>query len=188
MRDGYDQLEGWAEAWIERINGLFHRNKQRLAVRSEEAAFGREDQGLRDAVVQMAQVRDEELAQSTLHTVQRKALESLQRHWAGATIFVDHPDIPMDNNEAERCLRTPVVGRKNYYGSGSVWSGLFTAMVFSLLQTYLRNGLDPQQVLLAYFEACAQQGGEPPDHLEAFLPWNLSEEQQRSWAFPQHPP
>jgi len=188
VRDGYASLRGWAEAWIERINGLFHRNKQRLAVRSDEEAFAQEDQAVRAAVAQIAHVRDEELAQSTLHTVQRKALESLQRHWEGATIFVDHPDIPMDNNEAEQCLRTPVVGRKNYYGSGSVWSGIFTAIVFSLLQTYLRNGLDPQQVLLAYFEACAQHGGTPPEDLEAFLPWNLSEEQKRAWAFPKQPP
>jgi len=26
------------------------------------------------------------------------------------------------NKTAERVLRHPVVGRKNYYGSGSVWS------------------------------------------------------------------
>ena len=188
VRDGYETLGAWADAWIERINGLFHHNKQRLAVGSEEAAFAQKDQALRAAVDQMAQVRDEALAQSTLHTVQRKALESLQHHWPGATIFVDHPDIPMDNNEAEQCLRTPVVGRKNYYGSGSVWSGLFTAIVFSLTQTYLRNGLDPQQVLLAYFNACAQQGGKPLEELDPFLPWHLSEEQKRAWAFPKQPP
>jgi hypothetical protein len=29
----------------------------------------------------------------------------------------------MDNNTAERAERGPVVGRKNYYGSGSLWSG-----------------------------------------------------------------
>jgi len=33
----------------------------------------------------------------------------------------------MDNNEAERRLRNPVVGRKNYYGNGSVWSGVLSA-------------------------------------------------------------
>ncbi len=188
VREEYETLGEWAQAWIERINALFHGNKQRLAVRSEEAAFARADQAVRTAVDQMAQVRDEELAQSTLHKVQRKALESLQYHWEGATIFVDHPDIPMDNNEAEQCLRTPVVGRKNYYGSGSVWSGIFTAIVFSLTQTYVRNGLDPHQVLLAYLNACAQNGGKPLDQLDPFLPWKLSEEQKRAWALPRQPP
>jgi hypothetical protein len=37
----------------------------------------------------------------------------------GLTLFVDYPEVPMDNNYGERQLRNPVVGRKNYYGSGS---------------------------------------------------------------------
>ena len=41
----------------------------------------------------------------------------------------------MDNNAAERALRGPVVGRKNYYGSGSRWSARLAAVVFSILQT-----------------------------------------------------
>ena len=28
---------------------------------------------------------------------QRKVLESLQRHWDGLTVFVEHPDVSMDN-------------------------------------------------------------------------------------------
>jgi transposase len=31
--------------------------------------------------------------------------------------------VPMDNNTAERDARLAVVGRKNFYGSGSLWSG-----------------------------------------------------------------
>ncbi len=79
VQDGYEMLQSWAEAWIERIGGLFHQNKQRLAVRSDEEAFAREDQFLRTAVDQMAQQRDEELAQSTLHTKQRKKHSRMQR-------------------------------------------------------------------------------------------------------------
>ena len=46
-----------------------------------------------------------------------------RNHWQGLTLFVEDPDLPMDNNQAERALRGPVVGRKNYYGSGAQWSG-----------------------------------------------------------------
>ena len=46
-----------------------------------------------------------------------KVLRSLRNHWEGLTLFVADPDLPMDNNQAERALRGPV-GRKNYYGSG----------------------------------------------------------------------
>jgi hypothetical protein len=42
---------------------------------------------------------------------------------------VDHPEVPMDNNTAERCQRGPVVARKNFYGSGALWSGRLAAML-----------------------------------------------------------
>ena len=190
IRDGYTTLRSWAEDWIERINGLFGQNQKRLAVRDQPEAFAQEDQALRTRVGQMEGQRDEELADEALHPAQQKALDSLHTHWDGATLFVDHPEIPMDNNLSERYLRNPVVGRKNYYGSGAVWSGILSAMLFTFFQTYLKNHLDPQQCLLAFFEACAQNGGRPLEEkeLEAFLPWNLSERQKQAWAYPKRPP
>ena len=64
----------------------------------------------------------------------------------------------MDNNAAERALRNPIVGRKNYYGSGSVWSAHFAAMMFSVLQTVLLWSLNPHQWLSAFLQACADHG------------------------------
>jgi transposase len=188
IRDGYTQFAGWAEGWIERINALFHQNKQRVGVRGQTEAFTQADEEVRATVAAMEQQRERERADPTLAAVPRKALESLRTHWAGATLFVDHPEIPMDNNEAERCLRNPVVGRKNYYGSGAVWSGTLAAILFTVFQTYLRNHIDPQQFLLAFFGACAQNGGCLPEDLEEWLPWNLSEEQKQAWRYPKHPP
>jgi transposase len=190
IRDGYETLRAWADGWIERINELFGRNRKRLALRDDPQAFAQEDQALRAEVASLARQRDEELADPNLPTASHKALESLRTHWQGATLFVEHPDIPMDNNAAERALRTPVVGRKNYYGSGAVWSGTLSAMLFTLFQTCLRNQIDPQQFLLAFFEACAHHQGRPlPDEaLDEWLPWRLSDEQQRAWAYPKHPP
>ena len=49
----------------------------------------------------------------------------------------------MDNNQAERALRGPVVGRKNYYGSGAQWSGELSAALFSLFRSG-SNGGGPQ--------------------------------------------
>jgi transposase len=50
-------------------------------------------------------------------------LERLGDHWGGLTVFVEHPEVPMDTTTAERSERGPAVGRKKYYGSGAVWSG-----------------------------------------------------------------
>ncbi|MHC4406939.1 MAG: IS66 family transposase [Planctomycetota bacterium] len=183
--EGYKTLRRWSEAWLKRINELFGLNDQRLAVPSNREAFQAKDRALREAIAAMAEQRDRELANPTLHPAARKALKSLQNHWDGCTLFVDHPEIPMDNNESEQRMREPALGRKNYYGSGSVWSGMLTAMVFTICQTLLKNGIDPQAWLVAYFEACAQNGGHPPENIDAFLPWNLSEEQKDAWALPE---
>src|SRR5436309_666306 len=75
------------------------------------------------------------LQEPALHGAKRKVLSSLQNHWDGLTVFVERPEVAMDNNTAERALRNPVVGRKNSYGSGRVWSAHLAAMLLSVLQT-----------------------------------------------------
>src|SRR5437868_14852543 len=107
-----------------------------------------------------------------------KALTSLQNHWAGLTVFVDHPEVPMDNNEAERRERGPVVARKNFYGSGALWSGRLAAMLFTLFQTLQVWGMDAAKWLTAYLSACAKAGGKPPPDPQLFLPWNMTRQQR----------
>ena len=121
-----------------------------------------------------------ELADRAVHDVAYKALDSMASHWEGLSIFVDNSAIPMDNNRAERGIRNPVVGRKNYYGSGSVWSGMLSVMLFSLFQTLEMNHIDPHVFLLAYFDACAQNRGHPPDNLDPFVPWRVHQEDEEA--------
>jgi len=180
IRDGYPKLRAWAAAWVERIDSLFHCNAARIAVRADAAAFGEHDQALREQMDAMAQLRDQQLAGETLEPAARKALQSMSNHWEGLSIFVDNPDIPMDNNRAERGLRGPVVGRKNYYGAGALWSGMLSVMLFSLFQTLEMNHVDPHEFLLSYFEACARNKGSPPEHLDDFVPWRLRQQHQQA--------
>lgn len=124
------------------------------------------------------------LQESDLHLAQRKVLSSLQNHWDGLTVFVERPEVAMDNNTAERILRNPVVGRKNYYGSGSVWSAHLAAMMFSVLQTILLWGLNPHHWLSAFLQACADNGGRSPADLSPFVPWQMSAERREELSRP----
>jgi transposase len=142
------------------------------------------EQQLRDHVTHLAQRRDAELQQPDLHRACTKVLTSLQNHWSGLTVFLEHPEVPLDNNAAERAERGPVVARKNYYGSGALWSGRLAAMLFSLLQTLAVWDLCPLRWLTAYLTACAEAGAKPPQQAAAFLPWNLTAEQKQQWALP----
>src|SRR5437773_11958474 len=126
----------------------------------------------------MRQQLDTELADPALRAPARKALTSLQEHWSGLTQFVADPRIPMDNNARERRLRGPALGRKNYYGSGSLWSGRLAAMLFSIFATLKMGKLNPRKWLEWYLDSCAKESGQAPADIQPFLPWNLSAEQR----------
>ncbi len=176
-KDWPKQHEAWGLLWVEKIANLYHLNKQRLLVLDEPDAFKEADAALREAISTMAQERRKELSDPDIHTVPRKVLESMEEHWSGLTLFVEDPTIPMDNNEAERRIRNPILGRKDYRGSGAIWSGKLAVMLFSLFQTVLLWNLNPRLWLTDYLTCCAQIGGRPPQNAADFLPWNLSEDQ-----------
>jgi transposase len=170
---GWPELKPWALQWLRRIRGLYRRNDRRLEAQKDAAAFGEADGRLRQAVAEMKAERETELGRADLATPCRKALESLHEHWEGLTRFVDDPRIPMDNNASERRVRGPAVARKNFYGSGSLWSGQQAAAMFSILATLSLWKLNPRKWLTWYLEHCAMVGGKVPEDIQPFLPWNL---------------
>jgi len=172
----------WGLAWVSRIAALYQLNDARLNQPPDSPAWTAADQRLRDHVATLAEQRDAERAAPRLPSAKAKVLTSLQTHWDGLTVFLDHPEVPLDNNTAERAQRGPVVGRKNYYGSGAVWSGRLAAMLFSLFQTLCLWHVNPHRWLTAYLQACAEAGGKAPPDAANFLPWNLSPAQRHAWS------
>src|ERR1700687_5359422 len=168
---GWPELKSWALEWLRRIRDVTRWNRQRLPNPADPAP----QDGLRQAVAAWRHKLDTELADPALRTPARKVLTSLQEHWSGLTHFVDDPRIPMDNNLSERRLRGPALGRKNYYGSGALWSGRLAAALFSILATLELWGLNPRLWLQWYLQSCAEAGGKVPKDVEPFLPWNLNE-------------
>ena len=169
---GWPKLKSWALAWLQRIRALYRCNRRRLAKPNDPA----QQAGLEQAVADMRQQLDNELADPKLRMPVHKVLSSLQEHWSGLTLFVSDVRIPMDNNRSERCARGPAVGRKNYYGSGALWSGRLAAMLFSILATLKLWKINPRLWLAWYLQSCAEAGGRAPRDIEPFLPWNLSPE------------
>ena len=174
----WSALTAWAWSWVEEIAILYQRNDQRLSVQEDATAFAAADQLVRQQVEHLRARRDTELALPDLRLPQRKVLTSLQQHWSGLTVFVDHPEVPLDNNTAERCHRGPVVARKNFYGSGTLWSGRLAAMLFSLFQTLQVWGMDTGKWLTEYLSACAKAQGQPPPDPQHYLPWNMTAQQR----------
>jgi transposase len=179
---GWPEHKEWALAWLGRIRVLYRHDRRRRGMAATDAEFATADAELRQIVAAMQTQAEAELADPKLPTPCRKVLTSLQEHWTGLTRFLDDPRIPLDNNASERRVRGPALGRKNYYGSGSEWSGRLAAMLFSLFATLNLAKINIRTWLTWYLETCAENGGRVPSDINPFLPWKMSVEKRREMA------
>ncbi len=76
-----------------------------------------------------------------------KALSYMLKLWRGLTVFLDNPEVPLDNNAAERALRGVVVGRKNHYGSRSKRGTEVAALFYTMTETAKLSGIDARVYL-----------------------------------------
>jgi transposase len=179
---GWPDHKEWALAWLRRIRELYRRDRSRRDAKADGAEFITADAGLRQAVAAMQAQADAELGDPKLATPCREVLTSLGEHWPGLTRFLDDPRIPLDNNASERRARGPAVARKNYYGSGAIWSGRLAAMLFSLFATLDLAKVNIRIWLTWFLQSCADNGGQVPFDIDPFLPWSMSSERRREMA------
>jgi transposase len=182
VEKSWPKLSEWAAGWLGRIAELYKLNGERLQEKAKSRAFEQKDKRLRQAVEEMRKGMEAELQEPELHPAKRAVLQSMQEHWEGLTLFVDNPQVPMDNNQSERTLRIAALCRKNYYGSGSEWSGKLAVWMFSIVATLKKHRLNPRKWLTAYLQACAEAGGKAPEDVNKWLPWNLTAQQKKEMA------
>lgn len=73
-----------------------------------------------------------------------KAFKYFLKNYEGLTLFLTNPRIPIDNNPSERLLRSPVVGRKTWYGTHSCAGAEAAAIHFSLIEACKLNNVNPR--------------------------------------------
>jgi transposase len=91
--------------------------------------------------------------------------------WRALTRYVDDGLLEIDNNPAERSLRSVVMGRKNYLFMGSDSGGKRAASLYSLIVTAKLNGIDPAFYLR---NVLARIPEHPITRIEELLPWNIA--------------
>jgi transposase len=172
--DGDPQLRYWADQWVTRIGDLYLAHRAMAAAEPATTDYTEAQAAFEQALTVIDTVRREQMRSPGLRPAGKKVLATLEREWEGLARHRDFPDLDLDNNTAERALRGPVVGRKNYYGSHAEWSAHLAATVWTITATAERNHREPLAYLSAYLSACAAAGGKTPDGaaLQRFLPWN----------------
>ena len=193
-----EQLRRWSDAWLDRIRDLYTAHDELMAAWQEAAApsvQGRQGAAARlekageawDAAITVIDATRKEQAKGPgLAEPAKKALATLGREWDGLIAHRDYPMAGLDNNLAERTIRTPVVTRKNAGGSHNPGTASAAASAWSVTATVQMAGLNIITYLTAYLDACGRNGGKPltGKDLERFLPWNASPEDLRTWAQP----
>jgi transposase len=164
------ELRRWAEEWVVRIAELYRINNERVKYPKGSEPFLQYDTRLRKALGEMKA----DSGRKYDDDAQVAAMNSMMEHWSGLVLFVEYPELPMDNNLMENGIRPCALGRNNFLGNHSIWGGNLAACMYSIIQTCLLNKINPRDYLLHYFNVCANsRGNMDSDKTRACLPYNL---------------
>lgn len=83
--------------------------------------------------------------------------------------YLEDGRLSIDNNRAERAIKSFVIGRKAWLFSNTGNGAQASAILYSLVETAKANGL----VVHDYISHCLQHIAEQQNDLESLLPWNV---------------
>ncbi len=90
--------------------------------------------------------------------------------WSKLLVYLDHGELSIDNNRAERAVKPFVIGRKNWLFANTRSGASASAILYSLVETANANSIRPEHYLQALFE---QLPTTPAENIEQLMPWNI---------------
>jgi len=135
--------------WFLRQIGSLYEIEKRLRLvkagpRLREAVRGAESKMILDRIGKaLHRVQPRVLAQSNLG----RAISYTLNLWAELTRYADHGKIEIDNNLVENAIRPTAIGKKNFLFIGHPDAGGRSAMIYSILGSCRRRGIDPAKYL-----------------------------------------
>lgn len=128
-------------------------------------------------------------------SVIRSAFTYTVNQWDALCRYTEHGYLSMENNAAERLVKNPAIGRKNYLFVGGIGGGHNAAVFYSLVSSAKANGVEPFAWLQDLFtllpyrrngEAFAQSAADEPvtsAELDDLLPdrW-LADHPDHAWT------
>src|SRR6266849_2977492 len=76
-----------------------------------------------------------------------KAVNYFLNEYPALLVYLDAPHFQIDNNLIENAIRPSCVGKKRWLFIGHLQAGWRSAVIYSILQSCRRRGIDPQQYL-----------------------------------------
>jgi transposase len=156
-----------ARELLERIAALFaiessiigRSPERRLAVRTEHAA-PRLDELKTFLEISLTRISGKsDLAKAIRYSLAR---------WTALTRYLHDGRLEMSNNAAERAMKAPVLGRKNYLFCGSDAGGQRAACIYTIIETAKLSGINPEAYLT---DIISRIDNHPALEIDKLLPW-----------------
>jgi hypothetical protein len=103
-----------------------------------------------------------------------KAIRYATSRWTELTRYLEDGRLEIDNNIAERAMRTIAVGRRNWLFAGSDAGGGTAAAFYTLIESVKLNGHNPRVWLTRVLETIGRD--QALTGYDALLPWVMTPE------------
>ena len=101
-----------------------------------------------------------------------KAFHYLKEQWPYLTNYLKDGRLEISNNLAERSIKPFVIDRKNFLFANTPKGATGSAIMFSLIETAIENGLDPYKYLTWLLKRAKDADLTDAQVVQNLLPWN----------------
>lgn len=154
---------------LERIAGLY-RIEDEVRGQPPDIRQQHRQKRSRPLVDELCSVIDDALRRLSPKSAMAKALAYGRKRWIALTRFLDEGRAEIDNNIAERAMRSVAIGRKNWLFAGSKAGGERAAAIYSVIETCKLNGIEPQAYIADVIGKIASDW--PASRWDELMPWN----------------
>ena len=105
-----------------------------------------------------------------------KAFTYLKEQWPYLTNYLKDGRLEISNNRAERSIKPFVIDRKNFLFANTPKGATGSAVMFSMIQTAIDNGLDPYKYLTWLLKQTKDADLTDAKVVQSLLPWNAPAE------------
>ena len=176
-KDQRDKAKGTiAHEALERIAGIYHMDNQ-LSELSEEERYRKRQLLVRPLVealfAWLKKVRDEKMVPEGGKTM--KGVNYYLNHEKQFLEFLNHGNVPLDNNATESALRNFCMHKHTWRLIDTINGAKASALVYSIVETAKANGLNPFRYL-EFLLTEMMEHEEDTDYgfLDDLLPWSES--------------
>ena len=100
----------------------------------------------------------------------------MKEQWPYLTNYLKDGRLELSNNRAERSIKSFVIDRKNFLFANTPRGARESAVIFSMIQTALENGLDPYRYLTWLMKTASKTDLSDDENLLPLLPWNAPQD------------